>query len=325
MKNKSYTIGIPVYERIFGFEEALQSALLVKSCTEILVIDDNSSHNEFQEICSSFNDTRVRYVHNQENIGLFGNWNKCAELANGEYISILCSDDLIEANAFELFLDASKTNEDIDVFFGSFTMFNATTEDAKVHRSFKNGHIDSVTFLKDLVSNGPAFPVLTIMKKEIALRYPFVSKPHSGNDWLWIYSNAMSLNLHATSETINYWRRHADQDAVKSQSITMDCWPMMFLSVSRQLNGVDDRLSKRALRRAKGVILSWLINECNNDERPWQKRILLGAKDNNDFINVILEIINADWLLGRFLNMKEKNSFIYNLGRAYRKLGYYPV
>ena len=324
MNNKTYTIGIPVFERIFGFEDALKSALLVDNCTEILVIDDNSSHAKFEEICSSFNDSRVRYLRNKVNIGLFGNWNKCVQLAKGEYISILCSDDLIESNAFDLFIKASKTNPNIDVFFGSFTLFNTSVADAKVVRAFKNGPMDSVVFLADLINNGPAFSVLTITKREIALKYPFVSKPHSGNDWLWIYSNAMALNLHATNKTFNYWRRHDNQDAVNSQSITMDCWPMMFKSVSDQMKGVDDILSKKALRRAKGVIMSWLINEYNKEDRQWQKRFLLGQKENNDFMDLMLELIAGDWLLSKLVYSKRKNSVIYNLGRIGRKLKYYP-
>ena len=46
----TYTIAIPVYERLMGFEEALESALAVVGCTEILVSDDCSSHNDFEKI-----------------------------------------------------------------------------------------------------------------------------------------------------------------------------------------------------------------------------------------------------------------------------------
>jgi glycosyltransferase involved in cell wall biosynthesis len=65
-----YSIVIPVYKRIFGFNEALESALNVEGCQEIIVVDDNSDHNEFQEICESFGDERIRYSKDYLGIGI---------------------------------------------------------------------------------------------------------------------------------------------------------------------------------------------------------------------------------------------------------------
>ena len=47
MNAPTYTIAIPVYMRILGFKNALESALMVEGAAEILVIDDNSNHNKF--------------------------------------------------------------------------------------------------------------------------------------------------------------------------------------------------------------------------------------------------------------------------------------
>ena len=323
MNAPTYTIAIPVYMRILGFKNALESALLVEGASEILVIDDNSNHDKFEEICNSFKDTRIRYLKNKENIGLFGNWNKCIEEANGDFVSILCSDDIIESNAYVLFDKAYKKNTDIDVFFGTFATFTNDKSDAIFHRHYKAGIIKGTELLKDAIVNGPCFPVLSIMRKSIILKYPFVSKPHSGNDWLWIYSNAMTLNLYATNETINYWRRHPDQDAVKSQSVTTDCWPLMFRSAQEQLLPVDKSLSKKACKRAKGVILSWLVNDFNS-RTGYFKRLLGDEAKSNLFLRESIKIISNDWLLKKILSSKESSFFYYNIGRMIRKSGYYP-
>jgi glycosyltransferase involved in cell wall biosynthesis len=324
MDNLTYSICIPVYERTLGFSDALKSALDVVGCTDVLVVDDMSSHNKFEEECRLFNDKRIKYIRNSENIGLFANWNKCIELSDTNFISILCSDDLIESNAFSLFLNAYKENSNIEVFFGSFTTFNESKKDARTHRKFKNGIMSGVDLLADAINNGPCFPVLSIMKRTTMLKYPFVSKPHSGNDWLWIYSNAMSLNLYATDQTINYWRRHPNQDAVLSQSITTDCWPLMFKIMSSQLQKQYRSLSNKGMRRAKGVILSWLINDYKRD-KSWQKRLLNSKKGENFFIDTILEIVRTDFLLSKLVYNKNSNGFLYNLGRVVRKIGYYPA
>lgn len=324
MNGPTYTIAIPVYMRILGFRSALESALSVEGVSEILVNDDNSNHTKFEDICNSFKDGRIKYFRNKENIGLFANWNKCIELASGDFVSILCSDDLIAPNAYTLFNNAYKNNKDIDVFFGTFATFTNDKSDAVLCRDYKAGKMKGIALLEDAILNGPCFPVLSIMRKSAILKYPFVAKPHSGNDWLWIYSNAMALNLYATSETINYWRRHPDQDAVKSQSITTDCWPIMFRAAHDQLATINKSLSDKALKRSKGVILNWLINDFKS-RTGYFKRFLGNEGKSNIFLVESKEIISNDWLLKKILAAKESSFLYYNLGRLIRKIGYYPT
>ncbi|WJS94221.1 glycosyltransferase [Flavobacterium johnsoniae] len=324
MKAPTYTIAIPVYMRILGFKNALESALLVDGVTEILVVDDNSNHDEFERICNSFNDDRIKYFKNKENAGLFANWNKCIQKATGDFVSILCSDDLIEPNAYKLFEEAYNKKNNIDVFFGSFATFSNDKKDAIYYRHFKPGPMKGKELLQDAILNGPRFPVLTITRRSTLLKYPFVSSPHSGNDWLWIYSNAMNFNLYATKETINYWRRHPDQDAVKSQSITTDCWPLMFQSAQEKLFSIDKSLSNKAFKRSKGVILTWLINDFK-DREGYFKRLLGEEANSNLFLKESMKIIDKDWLLKKMLYSKKPSSIYYNVGRLARKIGYYPT
>jgi glycosyltransferase involved in cell wall biosynthesis len=320
----AYTIGIPVYERVFGFDEALQSAINVVGCTEIVVVDDNSSHNQFETICASFNDSRIKYYKNATNNGLFGNWNRCVELATGEFVSILCSDDLIKENAYSLFLQAYNKQPDIDVFFGSFCMFTDSLDKISVEKIFPKGPITSTWLLEDLVKYGPNFPVLTITRKTMLLKYPFVAKPHSGNDWLWIYSNASAFKLYAVDEPINFWRRHLNQDASLSKNITMDCWPLMYCNAHNQLKKQNNKFAAKAYRKAIGFILTSIINNGSRDGY-WATRINNKSNSNNIFLQTMMEISEKNWLLSALLDSSRNWFFYYNIGRLLRKLEYYPA
>lgn len=323
MDNPTYSIIIPVYKRIFGFQEALLSALNVVGCGEVVVVDDNSPHDEFQEICNSFQDTRIKYFKNASNIGLFGNWNHGISLSTSEFVSILCSDDLIEPDAYTLFLAAFRENPGVDVFFGSFSIFTTDKESAKTLRAFPSGKMDPVFLIKDAIENGPGFSVLSIIKKSKVQEMPFVEKPHSGNDWLWIYSNASALNLHSVNKPINFWRRHPDQDAQSSQAITTDCWPLMYIDIEKQLKLLNDSQSAKARRRAKGVVLSWLLNDYQKREN-YYPRLSGNAATSNFFLQTALDIIQSDWLLSGLLKAKEGSSLYYHIGRLIRKSAYYP-
>ena len=318
----TYIIAIPVYERMLGFKEALNAALAVEGCTQVLVVDDNSSHDDFKVACDAINNGKIKYEKNIENVGLFANWNKCIAIADSDFISILCSDDFIESNAYMLFLEAYKVQNNIDVFFGSFATFTTTIKKHFVHRTYKDGPVKGVDLLADTINNGPAFPVLSIMRRATMLKYPFVSKPHSGNDWLWIYTNASALNLYATSKIINYWRLHAEQDAVVSKSVTMDCWPLMYQQMALQLNGIDNGLAVKATRKAKGLLLFWLLDGYVTD-KGWQKKITLKDEHPNIFIASMRQIIKEDWLLSKLLTNKNPNYLLYITGKIMIKTPFY--
>ncbi len=320
----TYSIIIPVCNRVFGFREALHSALKVEGCTEILVIDDNSTHSEFETIAASFQDSRISYSKNENTLGLFGNWNRGISIAKGEFVSVLCSDDLIEANCFQEFLRAYKSDPTLDVFFGSFCTFTADSSNINIIKSFQAGKVNAVNFLTDAINQGLGFPVLTITRRSTALKTPFVEKPHSGNDWLWIYGNASKFNMYATSKPINYWRRHPDQDAEKSAAVTTDCWPLMYTLIYEQLVDANRALAKKALRQAKGVVLSWLLNDFDG-RKNYYPRLTGTEAGNNYFLNAANELIESDWLLSRLIKTGKGARLFRNIGRVVRKLGYYPA
>ncbi|MDI1235363.1 MAG: glycosyltransferase family A protein [bacterium] len=314
----TYSIGIPVYNRVFGFEMALESAIAVKDCSEIIVVDDNSNHTEFESIVSKYNDPRIKYFRNIENIGLFGNWNKCIEYASSEYVSILCSDDIVYENIFTNFMEAFLIDQTIEVFFGSFATFKDSVEDSVIQMLFKKGPMKGEDLIENALNDGLGFPVLSVLKREVMLKMPFVSKPHSGNDWLWIYSNATKLNLFATDKPINFWRRHENQDAIKNQSITRDCWPLMFINMSNQLKLSNPKLARKAILSGRGFIITTLLNESYTD-RSLLKRVL-DSSQNDIFIEAMQTLISEDWLLKKMIANGGNNKWAYQLARIFRKI-----
>jgi glycosyltransferase involved in cell wall biosynthesis len=89
------TVAIPVYNRqnLTLNHVALESALAQDMPDlEILVVDDCSTDGTYETL-QSYHDPRLRLVRNERNVGLFGNFNRCLHLAQGQYLRILCSDD----------------------------------------------------------------------------------------------------------------------------------------------------------------------------------------------------------------------------------------
>ena len=89
------SICIPTYNRAEMVRDAIRSALSQTYPVLEVVVVDNASTDGTGEVVASIADPRLRFVRNEQNLGLFGNFNRCIGLARGSLIHILHSDDTI--------------------------------------------------------------------------------------------------------------------------------------------------------------------------------------------------------------------------------------
>lgn len=94
------TIAIPTFRRPDLLREAIASALQQRTGLdfEVIVVDNESEPEGVRavdEVVRAFRSPRLRLYRNRQNIGMFGNWNRCIELARARWVSILNDDDLL--------------------------------------------------------------------------------------------------------------------------------------------------------------------------------------------------------------------------------------
>jgi len=92
------SICIPTYNRARMIPLAIESALAQSYPNIEVLVVDNASTDDTAAVVASFHDDRLKYFKNERNLGLFGNFNRCVELAAGEYIHILHSDDYVDSD-----------------------------------------------------------------------------------------------------------------------------------------------------------------------------------------------------------------------------------
>jgi glycosyltransferase involved in cell wall biosynthesis len=90
------SIVIPVFERRELIAAAVHSALAQEVDSLEVVVVDNCSQDGTWEVLQGIADPRLRCLRNDSNVGLFGNFNRCAAEARGDYVLFLCSDDRLE-------------------------------------------------------------------------------------------------------------------------------------------------------------------------------------------------------------------------------------
>jgi glycosyltransferase involved in cell wall biosynthesis len=90
------TVGMPVRNGQRFIQRAIDSLLAQTFADFELIICDNASSDGTERICRAYaaRDPRVRYFRNPINLGPAGNFNKCVDLARGEYFRWHAHDDM---------------------------------------------------------------------------------------------------------------------------------------------------------------------------------------------------------------------------------------
>jgi len=115
---------MPTYNRSYCLPYAISSILAQSySNTEIVIIDDNSS-DDTEEVCKKFQKTypgKIKYHKNIEQFGPAKSRNIGINYSKGEYITFLDSDDIYYYDKIQLQLELMGRDESVGFCFGNFT------------------------------------------------------------------------------------------------------------------------------------------------------------------------------------------------------------
>ena len=104
---------------------------------EAVVVDDQSPDGSLQ-IARSYEDLRIRAFENQQNLGTYATQNRCLDLASGEWVAVLNSDDYWKPEKLERQLAMLDAHPECSF---SYTLGNLT-EDDQTERSGLEHHAD---------------------------------------------------------------------------------------------------------------------------------------------------------------------------------------
>lgn len=119
--NPRVSILIPVYKRHYYLRNALDSVMnqTYDGTYEIIVVDNNDTiagKNQNQLIVEAMKSDKILYYRNDKNIGMFGNWNRCIELARSPRIVFCHDDDMLLPNSLELLMTLADKNPGKAIF-----------------------------------------------------------------------------------------------------------------------------------------------------------------------------------------------------------------
>ncbi|HEX8135978.1 MAG TPA: glycosyltransferase [Pyrinomonadaceae bacterium] len=115
----SVSVCIPTFNGARWILDSINSALSQTfPPSEILVVDDGST-DDTVEIVRAVRDERIRLVLNERNLGLARNWNRCVELARGQFVKFLFQDDILYPQCIERMVQLFLSAENLGLVFAA--------------------------------------------------------------------------------------------------------------------------------------------------------------------------------------------------------------
>ena len=129
-----YSIGIPAFKGRY-FEECL-SSILSQTFTDFeLIIVNDCSPDKILDVVKKFDDPRIRYYENEINTGaenVIDNWNKCLNLAKGDFFILMGDDDKMAPDYLKEFDKLIHKYSDLDVFHCRIRIINENSEEIEL-------------------------------------------------------------------------------------------------------------------------------------------------------------------------------------------------
>ena len=145
------SVCIPAYNNAGYIQETIESILnQTYKNIELVVVDDNSKDNT-ADVIRNIPDERIRLYQNEQNLGMSGNWNRCLELVTGDYVKLICADDLLARDCIEKEVGALIAHPEAVLAESDSKLVDI---DGIAHGTYKRFHTSGLTDGKKIAKRG---------------------------------------------------------------------------------------------------------------------------------------------------------------------------
>lgn len=185
------TIAIPTFNRAALLKGCIAMALAQTYPHFEVVVSNNASPDDTEEVLSGFSDARLRVIHQETNIGLLPNWNACLAGAKGDYIVFVPDDDRIAPWLLERCALLIRQQPQLSTVITLSNLFAASfgrTKPARASRLHNTGIWDGTQILMDFLTDQITVTMSSVMMRTDLLRerggLP-VDLPHTADVAAW--------------------------------------------------------------------------------------------------------------------------------------------
>jgi glycosyltransferase involved in cell wall biosynthesis len=202
---------MPVYNGEKFIEQALESILGQTFEDWELIISDNASTDRTQAICEGYaaRDPRIRYYRNENNLGAAPNFNRCFELAQGEYFKWAAHDDILAPDYLERCVAVLDQDPEIVLCYARARIIDENGEviqDYDVHLRTDSSRPQDR--LHDLLwVQHRYYQVFGVMRADVLRKTPLI-EPYSASDRVLLVGMSQFGKFHEISDYLFFPRKH---------------------------------------------------------------------------------------------------------------------
>lgn len=273
------TVGLPVYNGETYVADAIRSILAQDSADLELIVSDNGSVDETEEICRDAirDDSRARYVRSDVNRGAAWNFNHVVHLARGRYFKWAAHDDLHSQRFLARSVDVLEEDSDVSLVFGRVIDIDADGREINRRPSYDVviGGRPSARVRAFLQEPTPCFETFGVTRLR-QLRQTGLIGAYTSSDRTFLFEMALRGRFHELQEEYLYHREHQDRsvyryvdrreraawfDTGASTIWTFSHWRRLV----EQVRGVSRaRLGPTETARCQAMVCRWAITSAES-------------------------------------------------------------
>lgn len=151
------SICIPTYNGSKFILDALNSVLNQDYQNLEIIVNDDCSSDDTLAIVKSIEDERIQIYSNEKNLGLVSNWNRTVSFATGEFVKLMCQDDVLCEKAISNQLAILKANPSASISIGNTYVIDAENKIIMNRKRFK----------KDILIDGKKYAMKSFRGRNI--------------------------------------------------------------------------------------------------------------------------------------------------------------
>lgn len=223
MYNKLMKISVIVTSYNYAnFIERTITSILAQTYTdfELIIVDDCSSDNSV-EIIKNFKDDRIKFIQNEQNLGLAISVAKALKIATGEWIAFCESDDFWEKDCLEKRIQIAEKYPNLGIIFNDVEPFSTTNKIPETiqqnSENLKKINFPTNVFGKIAFYNiVQTFSAVMISRAEIA-KLNLTPPDDRFLDWWLFIQLASDTDFYYMSEKLTHWRLHENSYITKKK------------------------------------------------------------------------------------------------------------
>ncbi len=211
------SICIPAYNSAEYISETIESVLKqTYQNIELIVVDDQSKDNTVEVVSAiAERDSRLKLYRNEQNLGMAGNWNHCMELCTGEYIKLMCADDLLHETLIAREVEIMEKYPEVSLVESDTLFINLDGKKGSMYTRYKSGVVDGKKAARACVFTMDVFgaPQANLMRREAYEKVGgFDEHFRYILDYDFFMTMALQCQIYTIREPLNFFRIRDDSN-----------------------------------------------------------------------------------------------------------------